>query len=62
MERTMAHLETLKVPMPKVTLGIRIYVPRAVRFRFWLGCGLIKLGARVLGDRAHVEFEGSEPS
>lgn len=58
----MAHLETLKVPMPKVTLGIRVVVPRMVRFRFWLGGALIKLGARVLGDRARVEFEGSEAS
>ncbi len=58
----MAHLETLKVPMPKVTLGLRVIVPKSVRFRFWLGCTLIKLGARVLGDKAHVEFEGSEAS
>lgn len=58
----MANLETLKVPMPTVSLGLRVVVPKSLRFRFWLGGTLIKLGARVLGDKARVEFEGGEPA
>ena len=49
--------DILSIPYPKVTLSLKVRVPKAYKARIWLGSFIMGVGAWVMHAKADVTVE-----